>query len=134
MNRRAGIWAWYLLDSLDRRRAAPRASPSLRVAAGSPSSRKGTTAAAHPTLRSVTIGAIPASKRCMKRRALRRIQPLVLAGLAAVGLLGWDPLATSACTGRTMNFATAIRLSDGAIYSGRIVRADVVDGFWNALE
>ena len=32
-----------------------------------------------------------------------------------------------------MNFAEAIRLSDGAIYAGRIARVDVVDGFWSAL-
>jgi hypothetical protein len=65
---------------------------------------------------------------------LVRLRAAGLAAVIAIGLAASAPPDAAACSGRLMNFAEAIRLSDGAIYSGRIVRVDVVDGFWNALE
>lgn len=66
--------------------------------------------------------------------AMVRLRAAGLAAAIAIGLAASAPPDAAACSGRLMNFAEAIRRSDGAIYSGRIVGAGVVDGFWNALE
>jgi hypothetical protein len=52
---------------------------------------------------------------------------LVIVGL---GLTAVRPATVSACTGVTLDFEDALPLSDGAIYAGRITRADIADYFW----
>ena len=63
-----------------------------------------------------------------------RLRAVILAMVVAFGLVASTPDEVAACVGRTMNFATAIRLSDGAIYAGRILGADDVDQFWKSLD
>ena len=55
---------------------------------------------------------------------------LLVVGLAAAA---WRPEAASACTGRTLDFKDAISLSNGAIYAGRIRRAERAATFWTDL-
>jgi hypothetical protein len=52
---------------------------------------------------------------------------LVIVGLGAAA---WRPAAVSACVGVTLDFEDALRLSDGAIYAGRITRAETAATFW----
>jgi hypothetical protein len=52
---------------------------------------------------------------------------LVVVGLAVAA---WRPEAASACTGRTLDFEDALRASNGAIYAGRITRAEAAATFW----
>lgn len=66
-----------------------------------------------------------------------RIMPLVRTLAAALVLvivgLGWSavsPAAMSACSGVILDFEDALPISDGAIYAGRITRANVADTFW----
>ena len=60
-------------------------------------------------------------------RAISVAVLLVAGGLAAAA---WRPDAASACTGRTLDFADAIRMSHGAIYAGQITRAHDAASFW----
>lgn len=52
---------------------------------------------------------------------------LVIVGL---GLAAVRPAAVSACSGVTLAFEDALSLSDGAIYAGRVTRADTTNTFW----
>lgn len=52
---------------------------------------------------------------------------LIVTGLAATA---WRPEVASACTGRTLDFEDAIGMSNGAIYAGRIKRAEPAAVFW----
>jgi hypothetical protein len=40
------------------------------------------------------------------------------------------PAAVSACSGVALDLEDALRLSDGAVYAGRISRAEMADTFW----
>jgi hypothetical protein len=52
--------------------------------------------------------------------------------LAIVGFVGsgFEPDPARACVGRRLDLSKVVRLSNGAIYSGRVVRADPADTFW----
>jgi hypothetical protein len=52
---------------------------------------------------------------------------IVVVGLGSTAL---RPAAVSACTGVALDFDDALRLSDGAIYAGRITRAETAATFW----
>jgi len=41
-----------------------------------------------------------------------------------------QPSGANACSGRYLEFADALALSNGAVYSGRVTRAEAADTFW----
>ena len=79
----------------------------------------------HAFRRGFTVTNVPPNIRVM--RAIAAALLLVVAGMTAGAS---RPEVVSACVGRYLDFEDAIGMSDGAIYAGRITRAEIADTFW----
>jgi hypothetical protein len=62
--------------------------------------------------------------------AVRTVRVVLVLVLVGIGLAAVRPAPVSACVGVNIEFEDALRLSHGAIYAGRITRADDAYSFW----
>jgi hypothetical protein len=64
---------------------------------------------------------------------MRVLAGVILLMLLAIGVVAGRPQGANGCSGSVLTFEDAIRLSDGAIYAGRVTRAEAAGEAWQDL-